>query len=481
MRKLLVTLCLLALFIEISGLVLSVSADKPNEAMVSLLEPQDRKIRDLKTNGYLLLLGFGAAASVDPVQTGLDIWLEAEIDRGRRRFNYQNATRSQLFLPPQTVNKLEPWIGTNPLQELRKEQATLRREIRHYPIFASRYKKWLGMPFEDWGYGHAGGTRFEEMFVAHRTYLGEGFSQGLNTGVIRLGRDLSHWRAVMSVARTLPLKIMAATVVSEDVAILSDILSQPKITPELLKDVHALLSPLSPVERSLRRPIQNEFVVGMNRPSTSRAPVPLARQDQSAKDAAWLTKMAGLHPGTLASVEQSLANSILGIEFNTQRTLNMYAVYYKAVIDATEGGPAPLPKLRDVARAFPRTFVDTLLNPVHEEPAWEFLMGKMLEADARIRLAGMQAMLRMPSGAQRVSTRIALAGSDYYDPFTGLPLMWNAMQQRLYSVGQDGLDDGGDPTFDIAVPTVVTQHGVSTVSKTGKQKGKSKKTKPSRV
>jgi hypothetical protein len=40
----------------------------------------------------------------------------------------------------------------------------------------------------------------------------------------------------------------------------------------------------------------------------------------------------------------------------------------------------------------------------------------------------------------------------YFDPFTGFPMLWSPTQKRLYSVGKDGLDDGGDPTFDISVP-----------------------------
>jgi hypothetical protein len=36
-------------------------------------------------------------------------------------------------------------------------------------------------------------------------------------------------------------------------------------------------------------------------------------------------------------------------------------------------------------------------------------------------------------------------------------MLWSPTQQKLYSVGKDRLDDGGDPTFDISVPAVVGQ------------------------
>jgi hypothetical protein len=34
-------------------------------------------------------------------------------------------------------------------------------------------------------------------------------------------------------------------------------------------------------------------------------------------------------------------------------------------------------------------------------------------------------------------------------------MLWSPTQQKLYSVGKDRLDDGGDPSFDISVPAVI--------------------------
>jgi hypothetical protein len=36
--------------------------------------------------------------------------------------------------------------------------------------------------------------------------------------------------------------------------------------------------------------------------------------------------------------------------------------------------------------------------------------------------------------------------------------LWSPTQQKLYSVGKDRLDDGGDPTFDISVPAAAAQN-----------------------
>lgn len=52
--------------------------------------------------------------------------------------------------------------------------------------------------------------------------------------------------------------------------------------------------------------------------------------------------------------------------------------------------------------------------------------------------------------------RLAEVGSSYYDPFSGLPMLWSPTQQKIYSVGKDRFDDGGDGGFDISVPAIVT-------------------------
>jgi hypothetical protein len=65
-----------------------------------------------------------------------------------------------------------------------------------------------------------------------------------------------------------------------------------------------------------------------------------------------------------------------------------------------------------------------------------------------------------------VLTRLAKAGQAYYDPFTGLPMLVNQQKGVLYSVGQDGKDQEGDPLSDVvaAIPksqSVVIESGRS--------------------
>jgi hypothetical protein len=85
------------------------------------------------------------------------------------------------------------------------------------------------------------------------------------------------------------------------------------------------------------------------------------------------------------------------------------------------------------------------------EPAWAPLLGHVREADARLRLAGLQVILLNVPRQQTMAGAIGKAGPDYYDPFTGIPMVWNASQGTIYSVGRDGRDDGGESSFDVTV------------------------------
>jgi hypothetical protein len=80
---------------------------------------------------------------------------------------------------------------------------------------------------------------------------------------------------------------------------------------------------------------------------------------------------------------------------------------------------------------------------------------RLMETDARLRLTSLQILLRQPSASSTVPTRLAEVGSRYYDPFTGLPMLWSETQAMIYSVGRDHMDDGGDPHFDLAVPVTL--------------------------
>ena len=464
MRRVLITICTIVVFVEIAGLVQSGIGKKPSTTVTALLEPPPRTLESPKTNGYFLLLGFSAAPSFDPIETGYAMWSEAELDRGHRVFNYDKGARAELRVTSDTAHALQAWVSPEPLAEFRIQQGFVRNSVTQHAVLMNRYRRWLAMPFEDWWYGHLGIPRFTDLLVTHRLFVAEGFSRNVATGVDRLEKDMAVWRMVLAKADTLPTKVMAAVMIDDDVILLSKVLSQRNLSQMMVRRIGRIVRPLDRTERSMRWPIQNEFVVGMSRSKRLFHEEAAGGPEELETNRQWIAIRAGLNPDAFDKVGQPISNKLFGVSLQTQSAVNTYATYYDAITKAADTSHGPLPRLQDVARASPRTFVDRLMNPFHEEPRWEPFLQRIMETDARLRLAALQLKVRKPPRPQDLPTRIAQAGTAYFDPFTDLPMLWSPTQGKLYSVGKDGLDDGGDSTFDISVPTVFASNTMSSVT-----------------
>ena len=96
MRTAIITIVIIAVFLEVSGLIWSGKDGEPGDAYRRVSQPPDKLINDPRSNGYFMMIGFPASADSDPVRTGLDIWQEAETDGNRRLFNYRKSGRTQL-------------------------------------------------------------------------------------------------------------------------------------------------------------------------------------------------------------------------------------------------------------------------------------------------------------------------------------------------------------------------------------------------
>ncbi len=156
--------------------------------------------------------------------------------------------------------------------------------------------------------------------------------------------------------------------------------------------------------------------------------------------------------------EQSLTAAVASVlPLPKQRRFNAYAEYYDAANKTVAGGRyMALPKLTAFVQTPPAGLVDYLTNPVEHIvgieplPSWDPYVMRMVEADAQLRLAGLQAWLRRGPQDTDVLVRLAKAGHAYYDPFTGLPMLVNLRKGVIYSVGRDGKDQEGDNAHDVA-------------------------------
>ncbi|MER3424175.1 MAG: hypothetical protein C4293_14095, partial [Nitrospiraceae bacterium] len=342
--------------------------EKPTQAYRELMQvTAPRTLDDPTKNGYFLLLGFGASASLDPVQVGYEHWLEPKRALGSACLDLQGKGLSALRDTPEmrTFSRLlrEPV----PPERLKAEVGDLKGEIDHpQGYFMSRYRQWLGMPFDDWGYGHLDSPDCARILAIHRLSLIEGFSEGTDKGLDRLETDLSIWRNVLAQAKTLSMKIMAAEAIYDDTVVMSGLLTQPTLESKWLQRLMKWARPLTQDERSLQWPMQSEFLL-----EAKRVEIRLrSRADMDSPLAAVLAKMP----------------------LPKQRVLNGYAGYYDARMKATWSPKSTMPKLYDFARTPARTWGDYLANPFDNLvgggtiPDWDYLMGVIMETDARLRL-----------------------------------------------------------------------------------------------
>ncbi|MEQ1793723.1 MAG: hypothetical protein ABL970_05970 [Nitrospira sp.] len=451
MRNIIISICIIGLFLELSGLIWSAKKDKPSEAFVRLSAPPAHNIEHPLENGYFLLLGMAASGGMNPVQTGYDIWLEAGARPMEQGFDLDKPGRTELRLPVTFDRVVPEWHAADPLSEFQNKEASFRSSIHLYAPLVTRYEQWLRMRFEDWGYGHTGTPRIEELMGAHRLFVASGFGDQVKTGLDRVTLDIAKWRTVLREARTLPIKMLAAVMIEDNVELLSRMLSQTTVDKHVLAQGLTMLQPLTATEYSLRWPIQNEFMMGYQRSRTESLNGPRNPQI-STPGLETVATLAHLPPSAFQKIAHPKNHTGLWFSSTGQRTWDAYASYYDTTIKTAETIHSPLPRLHDIAKHSQRTFLERLADPMEFEPQWEPFSQRLVETDARLRLVSLQILMRKPTATATIPTRLAEVGSMYFDPFTGLPMLWSPTQKKLYSAGKDRLDDGGDPSFDIAVP-----------------------------
>ncbi|MBA2251432.1 MAG: tetratricopeptide repeat protein [Nitrospirales bacterium] len=401
---------------------------KPSETFQRVINiVPSKSVEDWKHNGYILLIGFGAAPSMDPMQVGYDRWLSVATESSHGCPDRMAKARSVAHQQP------ADWLKAPDLSaQFAVEGARVKEDIDPQGQLGSRYRRWLNLSFDDWGFNRLGSPDCAQILAVHRLYVAEGFTQTFNAGLDRLETDFTAWRKVLAQAKTLSMKAMAADAINDDLAVMSGLLNRANIDNKVVQRLTRMARPLDPEEKSLRWPMQNEFALAVKRMETR----------------------VRLH----ADSDPSLAVVVAKMSLPKQRTLNMYAAYYDVLIKAAGSPHSPTPKLYDFANTPSRTWLDYLFNPIDNligadpTPDWDAIIGTIMKTDARLRLAGLQARLRTPSSDTSLVARIAQAGPNFYDPFTELPMLVNATRGTLYSVGMDHKDDGGDPTFDVSVP-----------------------------
>jgi hypothetical protein len=336
------------------------------------------------------------------------------------------------------------WVrSSDPVGEFKSHQETIKGWGNEHQLMLKRYSQWEKLPFEDWGYGQPVGPPCTAMAFAHQLYVADGFLQGMDLGIDRLETDMEAWRIVLGQARTLAVKMLALQAINDDIAVASGLLAGSDLDGKDLGRAKKFLRPLDQVERSLRWPMQSELVSASK---TYETQLKAARAE-----------------------EQSVYGMVVSVlPLPVQRRLNDYADYYDASYKAAgEGKYGSLPKWKDYIHFPASRLMDYFTNPIENivglEPLaqWDRYNGFVIDTDAHLRLASLQAWIRRGPADGNLLTQIAKAGQNFYDPYTGLPMLVNMKKGVLYSVGQDGKDQDADPQSDVVVKIPGAQPSLS--------------------
>jgi hypothetical protein len=286
-----------------------------------------------------------------------------------------------------------------------------------------------------------------DIFAAHRLYVADGFSHDTSLGMQRLKNDLQMWRNVLRDATTIATKVMAQVVITDDLRLLSTLLSLPIVDKAVLAMTPNIAPPLTAAELSFHWPLQHQFTLGVHDDHPAEA---LTTSEQ------WLTSAGHLPAQAFRQIAHPPGRSFPGSILQTRETWEKYAAYYDAMIRDGETGQSTVPTVHEITGTAIHAIVGKLIGQKSFEPDWAPFYNQLRETDARLRLASLQIILRRPSPQSTVPNRLAQVGSSYYDPFSGLPMLWSPTQQKIYSVGKDRYDDGGDGSFDISVPAILS-------------------------
>lgn len=444
-----------ALCVGAIGLTWVIMEEAPSPAFQSLTTIPQRTLLDSKKNGYLLLLGIEAATGQDPVQAGYERNPDA-VDAKAALTCFGSMGSGGTERSNASADVMRGWFrGSNPIGQFKSRQATIKGWVHEHQLTLNRYGQWQKLPFEDWGYGQPSSPPCVTMAFAHQLHVAEGFVQSPDLGVDRLETDMEAWRIVLSQARTLPMKMLALQAINDDIAVASGLLVQSDFDGTHLGRVTKFLRPLDQGELSLLWPMQSELM------AASKTYEDQLRAAQAEEQAVYTAVVSNL-------------------SLPKQRRLNEYAKYYEASYKAAnEGQHTSLPKWKNHIHYPASTFMEYLTNPIENIvgleplPPWDRYNGLVVDTDAHLRLASLQAWLRRGPADGDLLARIAKAGQSFYDPFTGLPMLVNMSKGVFYSVGHDGKDQDGDPELDV-VAEIPIGHTTTALPKSATKASKAK-------
>ncbi len=404
--------------------------EKPSNAFYNLMKVPTPPLLDRRQNGYLKLTAIGTALSWKPLRMAEGRKVASGGDPSQWPDGFADLAAA-----------LSGWYGEwDPAREFRSERTVIRQWSAFFGALMAKYHGWVGSRIEDVGYGMVEAPDEALILGLHRLYVAEGFSGDIERGLERLQQDAETWRKALEEAKTLRFKLLAVEALNDDLIVMSGLLSRANLNPRLLPTMARMSRPLDHPARSLRWPMQSQFGLELEMAKTY------------------------LLGGGEEDERPPYIKAVTLLPVPKQKVFNAHADYYEALakhdsLVKVEGDPRRNMPLRyQYTNAPSKTLSDYIVNPIDnllvkgDRVDWYNVIGRIVETEARLRLGTLQVRIRRPPATSAPLARVADAGQQYYDPFTGFTMLMDGSKTILYSVGRNGEDNDGDRTLDVSVP-----------------------------
>ncbi len=254
-------------------------------------------------------------------------------------------------------------------------------------------------------------------FALMRTALDMQAPATQERGLTRLAQEAKYWRSVLAQSESLVEKMIAASLVTQQARLASEIISTyPLAANTYAAQISAATQALSAAQLSMQWPMHSEF--------------------------AMLSRLL-MNPQALLQPQAPLLTSLNAtrLVYKPQTTVNRVSSYFDTVLQ-TQSLPAKELLERQAQRTQANSFSwfspRTLINPIGEilvstaTPNFSDYSLRMHDLDALLRLTEVQRQIVLKSvPPTEVAAFVAQLGPALHDPYTQAPLSWKADTQTL--------------------------------------------------
>lgn len=416
------------------------------------LLPEARKIMETRgftvkpeENAFFAIAGFEAPQGQDPHAFGrkrVAFWESEERKPYReRRFDerplYGGDPRSPK-VPIEKLNKLCDWDKAVCLEPMAQSRDIIAGYLAENVEWIERYQSLLRLPrFEEHQLASAQSPipsyhsplHISRLRKAHCAVLVQDGKVGECLNL--LDQDIGFARRMLSGARTLIGKMVAANALRRDYSVLSEIVTaRPDAARQAAPLLEKLLTPLTPDEMDMTKPFQGELNWWSNEISDLRSEATLMQ----------IYTGSMLEPETWEKALNSLVKPFVQVNASINHQYRWFTLM-------SELSKLPASQSQAKAAAYDSkrkdlepdmSFPAILYNPIGKIlqaiaiPAFDDFSLRLHDLDGQQRLLRLQwRIVKEQVPLDKVAEFVQAAGAQFHDPYTGQPMTWDAQGRTL--------------------------------------------------